>query len=161
MRGIWLCLIVVCGEKKLWSVSAAERETSLLIRAQAELMTSLVALNEALRPSLMIIWRASWENFWEGRRWQYLVSLAGICKGRCEVCCRDRRQTSKTTRCHEASPGFPVSNRLRTKRQRSWITFPSWVWHQLKCAGNFPNYQYKQGFQNSAIINLDLDLPKS
>lgn len=50
---------MVSEERKLWSGFAAERDTSLLIRLQAELMTSLASLNEALRPSLMIVLRAS------------------------------------------------------------------------------------------------------
>lgn len=39
---ISLRLIVVSKEMNVWSGFAAERETSLLIRVQAELMTSLV-----------------------------------------------------------------------------------------------------------------------
>lgn len=41
---------------------AAERETSLLISALAELMTSSAGVNEPLRPNLMIILGASREN---------------------------------------------------------------------------------------------------
>lgn len=47
---------------ELWSVSAAERETSLLITARAELMTSSAGVNEPLRPSLMIILGTGGEN---------------------------------------------------------------------------------------------------
>lgn len=41
---------------------AAERETSLLISALAELMTSSAGVNEPLRPNLMIILGASRES---------------------------------------------------------------------------------------------------
>lgn len=92
-----MCLIVVSKETTVWCGFAAERETSLLIRVQAELMTSLVGLNEALRPSLMIILRANWEKYRSGEKVTASCFLqTGICRGLCEASDWDRRQIPRS-----------------------------------------------------------------